>query len=684
MGVSGNRWSRRRDRRSWVAIVVAGVLALALGVAVAPAHASPPTPPFIPADALWLTTVNYYRSVAGLPPVAENPTYSAGAVQHSCYMLLNGIGHDETPGRAGYTESGQSAGTSGNVAVSSMYNATVRSHIELWMTGPFHAVGVLRPTLTTVGFGKCDRKDTPLWHSAATLDVLHGLGPRQPLTQPILFPGDGTVTNLDRFQTESPNPLDSCPGWSAPAGLPVLAMMPEPTTGAVASISGPGGPLPTCTVSAANTTGTAKAILEGDNVVAAIPRDVLAPGMYTVTVRTDARSVTWSFRVDPQALSGVTPAANAVPLPGASGYQPLVPARLVDTRINRGGGSFGAQTKRRIQITGSGGVPPGATAVVANVTSTESAAAGFVTLWNCAAERPTASNLNFSAGQNVPNSATIPLDAGGGICVYSYAPTQLIVDVRGYYSTSASGRYSPLTPVRIADTRVGLGPTRRLTAGQTMVLQVSGAAGVPADAVAVAMNVTADNPAADGVITVYPCDRPRPETSSLNPARGTAKANLVFSAVSTSGTVCLYSLLPTDLIVDVFGWYGASGARLTATVPFRFTDTREVFNDDLNAGTHGLPLAAGQVLEIPMAGRRGIPAGVTAVSANITAADESGSGWVAAWPCTGSAPNISSINYRAAEPVANAVALTLSSRGSICVASYTATHVIVDVNGWWI
>ena len=215
-----------------------------------------------------------------------------------------------------------------------------------------------------------------------------------------------------------------------------------------------------------------------------------------------------------------------------------------------------------------------------------------------------------------------------------------------------------------------------------MVVKVTGTAGVPANAVAVALNVAADNPGADGVITVYPCDRPRPDASSLNPAMGTARANFVVSAVSSAGTVCLHSLHSTELIVDVFGWFGSSGALLTATVPFRFTDTREPFNDELG-GTDGFLLAPGQVFEIPMAGRRGIPAGATAISANITVADESGAGWVAAWPCTGGAPGISNVNYRAGEPVANAAALTLSARGSICVMSYAWTHVVIDVNGWW-
>ena len=48
-------------------------------------------------------TVNAYRAMSGLGPVTENTTWSAEGQAHSCYMLHNGISHDEVPGNPGYT-----------------------------------------------------------------------------------------------------------------------------------------------------------------------------------------------------------------------------------------------------------------------------------------------------------------------------------------------------------------------------------------------------------------------------------------------------------------------------------------------------------------------------------------------------------------------------------------------------
>ena len=67
----------------------------------------------------WLAVVNTYRSQSGLPPIANNPAWAAGTQNHACWMLLNGIAHDEAPGTPGYTVEGDVAGNSSNVAVSS-------------------------------------------------------------------------------------------------------------------------------------------------------------------------------------------------------------------------------------------------------------------------------------------------------------------------------------------------------------------------------------------------------------------------------------------------------------------------------------------------------------------------------------------------------------------------------------
>ncbi len=635
----------------------------------------------IPPNADWLTTVNYFRSMSGLDPVVADSAMSDGDAHHSCYMLYNGIAHDETPGLAGYTADGDLAGNNGNVAVSSVINTSPRSFIELWMSGPFHAIGVLRPNLQSVGFGKCDLTDTPTWHSGATLDVLRGLTSEPRPAQPILFPGNGATTNLDRFIAETPSPLTFC-GWSGAAGLPIIAMMPEPAVNPAASIVGPNGPIEACVLSAANTSNEAHQILEGDNAVVVVPRTALAPGTYNVAVSTTARNVPWSFTVDP-AAADVAPVPVAAATSAATGFAPLAPGRIVDTRVGLGTARLTAQTVTHIHVTGHGGVPSGASAVLANATVIDTAGPGFLTLWNCSAVRPEVSTLNFSMHATVANATTTPLDGSGDLCVFASTSVDLVVDVSGYYSQASAGRYVPVAPRRLMDSRGGVGTPPRLVAGQTIELPVVGTAlGIPAAATAVALNVTGILPRANGFVTAFPCGE-QPSTSSLNPTVGHVIPNLVLAPVSPRGTVCFFTSTDVDLVVDEVGYVSTAAAtKFTPSTPFRFTDTRDPFRPAVNAGQAGVRLAAGQTITVAIAGQRGIPAGARAVSANITVVDATGPGFVTAYPC-GEVPTASNVNYELSEPIANAAELPLSSSGAICIYSSSSAHVIIDVNGWW-
>jgi cysteine-rich secretory family protein len=674
------RCTRFKVAAAWLGLAAATLIPSSVSAAT-------PSPPFIDATADWLTTVNYYRAMAGVGPVFEDPAMSAGAALHSCYMLFNGITHDEIPGLTGYTAEGDVAGNSGNVAVSTVIDTGVRSHIELWMSGPFHAIGVLRSNLQSTGFGKCDLPATPAWHSGATFDVIRGLVSLPRPAAPILFPGNGTTTNLDRFIVETPNPLSFCPGWSAPAGLPIIAMMPEAATSPTATVTGPNGPIEVCVLSAANTIGVAQQILQGDNAVVVVPRTVLAQGMYNVTVGTTARVVPWTFTVDPAALVGVASLPVAQPAGPATGFAPLPPARIVDTRITLGTTSrLAGQVARRIQITGTGVVPPAAKAVFANVTVTNPAGSGFLTMWNCSTARPDVSTLNFSPNETVANAATIPLDSTGGVCAFSNVSTDLVIDVSGHYSASATGRYMPVAPNRLMDSREGLGTPARLVGQRAVELSVvSGVSGVPPGASAVALNVTGVFPSADGFVTAYPCGA-LPDTSSLNPATGRATPNLVMAPVSPSGTVCFFSNVAVDLVVDVVGYVSTAPAAtttLTPTTPFRFTDTRDLLRVEVNAGQGGVRLTASQTLPVQMAGLRGIPANARAISANLTVVDAIAAGFLTAYPCGGGVPTASNVNYVVGAAIANAAELPLSPSGAICIYSSSSAHVIIDVNGWW-
>ncbi len=78
---------------------------------------------------------------------------------------------------------------------------------------------------------------------------------------------------------------------------------------------------------------------------------------------------------------------------------------------------------------------------------------------------------------------------------------------------------------------------------------------VPADGVgAVSLNVTSTGSGAAGYITVYDCGV-REFVASVNFAAGEPVGNAVIAPVSADGTVCFYSTTPTDIVVDINGWF---------------------------------------------------------------------------------------------------------------------------------
>ncbi|MEO6157281.1 MAG: hypothetical protein ABIQ39_06590, partial [Ilumatobacteraceae bacterium] len=74
---------------------------------------------------------------------------------------------------------------------------------------------------------------------------------------------------------------------------------------------------------------------------------------------------------------------------------------------------------------------------------------------------------------------------------------------------------------------------------------------------AVSLNVTATGTKGPGFLTVYACGAME-EVSSLNYNSGATVANAVLAPVSASGTICIYSLALTDVVVDINGWIGTS------------------------------------------------------------------------------------------------------------------------------
>jgi hypothetical protein len=646
-----------------------------------------------PSEHDWLGVVNAYRAASALPPVVENSAWSGGGRKHSCWMLLNGIAHDEQPGTAGYSADGDAAGNSGNVAVSSNAGATARSHVELWMTGPFHAVGVLRPSLRQAGYGMCASPPNPTntkWRSAATLDVVRGIDGATPKpTAPVFFPGNGTTTSLTRFVAESPDPRTFC-GWSGQSvGLPLIALMPSPHNGAVATLHGPNGPIPTCVLTRSNTSGVASSILGGDNAIVVVPATPLTSGSYRVAALTDnGQGANWSFSVDPNApLTGGVPTAAEGPVPGPLGrtaalgaqtpFEPITPFRLADSRSQLGLARLAANQQVRVRIAGQRGLPADVSAVSANFTIDRSSSAGYLTASNCSEATPSVSTLNFEAGDPVSNQAIIPLDRGD-ICLFASTATDVIIDVNGYVASGASQMLTPVTPRRILDTRSG----QPLRPGSVLRVDVEGGSSpAPDAAVAVAVNLTGTGASGSGWIRAFPCGVAEPDVSSLNPRAGRDRANSAIIPTGSNGTICLTSSITTHVIIDITGWFGEqSGRQFVPVTPIRLTDTRSA-HPDLNGGGARL-LEPGRELRVQVAGSRGITADARAVTLNLVATDGPSAGWLRVVPC-GGASDVSNLNYPGVVAVANGANVMLDGQGAVCVTTSAPTHVIVDVTGVW-
>ena len=244
--------------------------------------------------------------------------------------------------------------------------------------------------------------------------------------------------------------------------------------------------------------------------------------------------------------------------PTTNSYQPLTPKRLLDTRTGIGApvARVGANATLTLPVLGRGGVPAsGVDAVVMNVTAAEPSAVSYLTVWPTGQPLPNSSNLNLTPGRVVPNLVICKLGGDGTVSLYNYAgDTHVIADVMGWFP-AASGFHS-LSPLRILDTRVGIGVRGAIATGRSIDADGLCRGNVPSNAKAIVINVTAVEPTGGGYITVWPSGEARPESSNLNFVPGQTVPNLVITKVGIEGMVSFYNVGgDTHVIADVMGWF---------------------------------------------------------------------------------------------------------------------------------
>jgi hypothetical protein len=198
---------------------------------------------------------------------------------------------------------------------------------------------------------------------------------------------------------------------------------------------------------------------------------------------------------------------------------------------------------------------------------------------------------------------------------------------------------------------------------------------VPTDAVGAVFNITVTDPQGAGFITAYPCDAPRPVASNLNYADKQTVANLAMLGLSSDGTLCLYTMSTTNIIVDLTGYFVPSaGMGFNGVAPTRLLDTR--------VGTH---LASGETRSIPLTD---IPDSAVGAVVNVTATGSTSPGYLTVFPCGQGAPTASNLNYLPGATVPNLVAVGVGDQKSLCIYNYESDNVasadvIVDISGFY-
>ena len=381
----------------------------------------------------------------------------------------------------------------------------------------------------------------------------------------------------------------------------------------------------------------------------------------------------------------------------SSPFVSFAPQRILDTRPTgvtidgafQRGGMIRAGATLELQVGGRAGVAADANSAILNVATVESIGAGYLTLWPCGTDRPTASSVNYFANSVRSVAVYGKLDVTGKLCIYALQDTHVIIDVNGYQPNS-SAAFTTLSPARLLDTRAGQttidglfnGQGRR-GAGTILELAVAGRGNVPLDATAAILSVAGIFPDGPSYATVWPCGAPQPTASNVNlNSAGDLVPNAVISKLGTDGKVCIFTLAGMDLIADVSG-YAPAGAQYISITPARLLDTRASGETIDGLAEGGGAIVADSERSLDVGGRGGVPDGAVAVAINVTVSGATGFGYITVWPCGTPRPLSSNVNYAPGVTTANLVMPGLGAGGTVCFYSLATTDLIVDVSGYF-
>lgn len=248
---------------------------------------------------------------------------------------------------------------------------------------------------------------------------------------------------------------------------------------------------------------------------------------------------------------------------------------------------------------------------------------------------------------------------------------------------TGGARFNAVTPVRILDTRTTTTPSGqpgRVVNGGVLDVQITGVNGIPVDATAVIMNLTAVLPTAPGFLTAFPKGVPQPLASNVNFGPGDVVPNLVTVGIGTGGKVSIVNQGGTnDVLADVVGYYSpVSGSYFTSVTPLRALDTRD------GTGATRARVGAGGEVSLQITGVGGVPADATGVVLNVTGILPTAPGFVTVYPNGVDRPLASNLNFVPNDVVPNLVIVGVGTSGRVKLFNGSGSiDLVADIVGYY-
>jgi YVTN family beta-propeller protein len=363
------------------------------------------------------------------------------------------------------------------------------------------------------------------------------------------------------------------------------------------------------------------------------------------------------------------------------------PCRAVDTRPENGGdGPIPGGTFQDFPISGAPncGIPASAAAYSLNVTVVPQGSLGYLTIWPAGQPQPVVSTLNSVDGRVKADAAILPAGANGEVSVYVTDTTNVILDIDGYFApvSGSTLAFYPITPCRVADTRVdtfptGLGPPQlfALTPRDFPVLNSPCIpSGINPAAYSFNFTVVPGHPV--GYLTVWPTGQSQPVVSTLNDQTGTIVANAAIVPAGTAGDISVYSTHDTQLLIDIDGYFapaGPGGLSLYGVQPCRVIDTRQL--GPPFSGTLSPPV---DVVDSPC----GLLADAQAYVFNATVVPTGALGYLTLWPDGTGQPVVSTLNAFDGA-LTNNMAIVPTNNGNVDAFANGLTQLILDISSYF-